>query len=73
MNRMLREFAEAYLMRELPLLPESWQRRFKQLYAKGRNLEIPIEEIIITMSDEKLNRAMEQVKVSREKLANREM
>lgn len=63
MNQQLQDFARQELLAGLKQLPESWQHRFKQMYAHD-NLMLSIEEVVTGMDEDKLDWAMEQVRKS---------
>lgn len=67
MNEKLKNFAKEELKRGLTQLPDGWQRKFKQMYGHG-NLEADINSVVDNMSEEKLDRAMEQVCASIKKI-----
>jgi len=60
MNQQLQDFARSKIKEGLSVLPEGWQRRFKQMYANG-NLDKDINLVVDEMSEEKLDWAMQQV------------
>jgi hypothetical protein len=69
MNEQLKNFAREELKRGLAQLPEPNQRLFKRMYSHN-NLELPIDEVVDKMPEDKLDWAMQQVKntlVKREK------
>jgi hypothetical protein len=68
MNNQLKDFARQQLKDGLAQLPEGWQTMFKRMYANG-NLEMPINDVVDKMPDEKLDWAMQQVQKSLEKQA----
>jgi hypothetical protein len=79
MNDQLQSFAREELKKGLALLPESWQDKFKLMYGredtKLRSEEdireikaIPINEVVDSMSEDKLDWAMQQVNNSIKKI-----
>lgn len=76
MNEQLQQYARQSLKDGLEQLPEAWQRRFKLIYARDggrRSVEdaeaMPINDVVDTMPDDKLDWAMQQVQNSIDKLA----
>ncbi len=67
MNTQLQSIARQTIKDGLAQLPEGWQMRFKQMYAHG-HLAMPINEVVDTMEDDKLDWAMQQVQNSVEKI-----
>ena len=63
MNTQLQDYARAELKKGLAQCTEGQQFLFKRMYAHG-NLELPIDEVVDKMDEDKLNRAMEQVEAT---------
>jgi hypothetical protein len=63
MNKELQEFARKEIKDGLARLPAAWQRKFKQMYSH-ENLEADINDVVDRMPEERLDWAMEQVKMS---------
>jgi hypothetical protein len=58
---MLQQYARSYLTTELAKLPKSWAEKFMWMYGRpGQSLD----EVIRKMPADKLDRAMEQVRMS---------
>lgn len=60
MNDQLIEFARQKLKQDLGHCTEAEQMLFKQMYAKGK-LNLPIQDVIENMDEDKLDWAMQQV------------
>jgi len=58
MNKQLQNFARQQLKDGLKQLPEVWQLKFKQIYSRN-NLELPIDEVVNRMPEDKLDWAMQ--------------
>ena len=61
MNEQLQQFARSELKKGLAKLPEGWQAKFNRMYGN-----------VDDMSASKLDRAMEQVKASEEKVEQKQ-
>ena len=72
MNKQLQEFARSTLRGGVIQLPEDYQLMFKRMYSP-KNINIPIGDVVETMSEEKLDWAMQQVERSLLKLSTKEM
>lgn len=62
MNKTLAAFARREIKDGLKKLPECWQHNFKLMYAKRKDL--PIDQVVDNMDDEKLDWALTQVENS---------
>ena len=60
MNDKLQDFAKNELKKGLAQCTEAQQHLFKQMYSHG-NLELPINDIVDSMPENKLDWAMQQV------------
>lgn len=60
MNAQLQAFARNYLKEGLALLSEEQQMVFKRMYSHT-NLDLPINEVVDKMPENKLDWAMQQV------------
>lgn len=67
MNEQLSAFARSTLKLGLAQVPEGWQLTFKRMYAP-KYLDMPINEVVDRMPDDKLDWAMKQVMNSLNKL-----
>lgn len=67
MNDALVAYARQTLKDGLEQLPESNQHFFKRIYSHD-NLELPIDEVVDNMSEDKLDWAMQQVQRSIDKI-----
>lgn len=75
MNKRLQDYARKCLLEDLAKLPEDWQTKFKLIYGRTNNLQViedikklSIENVVECMSENSLDRAMQQVENSLEKL-----
>lgn len=71
MNEILKKTAKDYLKEMLAKLPESNQRLFKQMYAKGK-MDLGINEVVDNMDEEKMDWAMQQVENTLDKQATKQ-
>jgi hypothetical protein len=60
MNDKIRDFARAEILFGLSQLPEANVTMFKKMYSHG-NIELPIEQVVNKIPDDKLDWAMQQV------------
>ena len=67
MNKILQDHARSYLKDHLKLLTENHRHTFKLMYSYN-NLELPIEDVVDQMPEDKLDWAMQQVQRSLVKL-----
>lgn len=67
MNGALEAYARETLKQGLAKLPEEHQRLFKRMYSH-ENLEAGIDDVVDSMSTDKLDWAMQQVQRSLDKL-----
>lgn len=70
MNKTLQDFARKELKAGLAKLPEGNVKMFKRMYSH-ENLELPIDEVVDNMNEERLDWALVQVQNSlKEKAPN---
>ena len=70
MNDQLQTYARKTLKEGLMRLPESSQFLFKRMYSHN-NLDADINDVIDSMAEDKLDRAMQQVQKSLDKQAHK--
>jgi len=68
MNDQMLQFARTTLKDGFSQLPEAYQLMFKRMYSHA-NLELPIDEVVELVPEEKLDWAMQQVERSLSKLS----
>ncbi len=66
MNNQLQQFARETLKKGLAECTEGEQRIFKRMYSY-KNLELPIDEVVDGIDEEKLDWAMKQVQATLDK------
>lgn len=69
MNRTLAQFARQTLKENLALCNAEQQLIFKRMYSYD-DLDLPINEVVENMPDEKLDRAMQQVEKTLSKVSS---
>lgn len=67
LNQEIQDFARQKLKTGLAELPDGWQLKFKRMYAGGK-LNREINDVVDSMPQDKLSRAMEQVEASIRKI-----
>ncbi len=74
MNETIKQFSKKKIVEGLEKLPDSWQNKFKLMYAKGKTAEEKmskdIEDVVNNMTDDKLSIALTQVENSLSKINN---
>lgn len=68
MNKTLSEYGRAQLKENLSFCNEAQQLLFKRMYSRN-NLELPINEVVDNMPDDKIDWAMQQVERTLSKAA----
>jgi len=69
MNAQLQAYARQTIKDGLAKLPEGHQLLFKRMYSPGK-LDLPIDEVVDNMPEDRLDWAMQQVENSLKKQAN---
>jgi len=67
MNKDLQNFARMEIKEGLAQLPENWQTMFKRMYFPD-DINLPIDEVVDLVPEEKLDWAMQQISRSLEKI-----
>ena len=68
MNETLRQFARTELKKGLAQCTDAQCQLFKRMYARGQ-LELPVNDVVDRMNDDKLDCAMMQVETTLRKAA----